>query len=263
MVEKIQDIMPTGAESHVWVGSYDKAKKQMESEGFTEIDLAKNARLRIQQGKDAYVSRNGNLTSADILILPSGKPRLTRSSIISAFPAEATQTSRTGEFYVDSPELKEAYEKALEDSVEIDTTAIVAKKFGKSKVASYAFGTSYGENPDKDAEEAQDYGTFLVKADISEMPINLPNSETRPFARKLWFRYLDVRSGLIADRYLSNDINRVRGVREVSAEGASQKVSKPLILESRVADALKRKQAFEYKGIIYVPVRGNSISLKQ
>lgn len=235
MVKRINDIMPTGTESHVWVGAYDEAKRQMESEGFSEIDLAKNALLRIQQGKGSYVSGNGNWTSADILILPNTKPRLTRSSIISVFPVEATQASRTGEFYVDTPELKEAYEKALENSVEIDTTAIATKKFGKSKITSYAFGISYGENSDKDAEDAQGYGTFLAEADISEMPINLPNSQTRPFARKVWFRNLGDRSGLYAGRNLCIDSNWVRGVRERSAEGASA----PKILQ----DALTRRQS--------------------
>ena len=176
MVEKIQDIMPTGIESHVWVGPYDESKKQMESEGFPEIDLAKNARLRIQQGAGSFVSRNGNWTSADFLILPNTKPRLTRSSIISAFPVQATQASRTGEFYIDTPELKEAFERALEDSIEINIDAISTKRFRKGKIASYAFGTTYGKNPDKDREDAGLYGDFLAKANVSEMPIGLPNA---------------------------------------------------------------------------------------
>ena len=59
-------------------------------------------------------------------------PAWARSSIISAFPVEATEASRTGKVYIDTPELKEAYERALEDSVEIDTIEINTKKFGKS-----------------------------------------------------------------------------------------------------------------------------------
>ena len=30
MIKKIQDIMPAGVESHVWVGAYDEAKAEME-----------------------------------------------------------------------------------------------------------------------------------------------------------------------------------------------------------------------------------------
>ena len=32
MVNKIQDIMPAGLESHVWVDAYDEAKAEMEKE---------------------------------------------------------------------------------------------------------------------------------------------------------------------------------------------------------------------------------------
>src|SRR3989338_3712604 len=115
-VKRIEDIKPTGIASDVWVGPYDEARQEMESCGFREIDLAINAKLRREQGEDAYVSKNGNWASADFLLLPEKNPRLTRISVISVFAKQATEASRTGEFYLDAPEFKEAYEKALEDS---------------------------------------------------------------------------------------------------------------------------------------------------
>src|SRR3989338_3508194 len=225
-VRRIEDIKPAGIASDVWVGSYDEAKQDIERCGFREIDLAVNAKLRREQGKGAYVSKNGNWTSADFLILPGKNSRLTRSSVISAFAKQATEASRTGEFYLDTSELKEAYEKALEDSVEIDATRINTHRFNKSKIATYAFGTTCGENIEQDKEDARLYGEFLSDI-ISEMPIILPNSESKPFARKVWFRWLGVSWSALGGDHgdLYGDDSRVRGVCEKSAEGTLQKNS--------------------------------------
>jgi len=261
-VQRIEDIKPTGIASDVWVGSYDEAKQEMERCGFREIDLAVNAKLRREQGKGAYVSKNGNWTSADFLILPGKNSRLTRSSVISAFAKQATEASRTGEFYLDTSELKEAYEKALEDSVEIDTRGINTKKFHKSNITIYAFGTTSGTDVERDKDDARFYGKFLLNAGINEMPIILPDSQAKPFARKVWFRRLDddFRSALDGDNWdLYYGYYWVRGVRE-NAEGVAKNFGS---LDNRVQGALNEGKAFEFKGIVYVPTTGKGISLEQ
>ena len=214
-VRRIEDIKPTGIESDVWEGPYDEAKQEMENKGFREIDLAINAKLRREQRPNAYVSRNGNWTSADFLVLPGKNPRLTRSSVISAFAVQSTEASKTGKFYLDAPELKEDYEKALEDSVEIKVSEINTVEFDKSKIAAYAFGTIYGKNYYQDKEDAMLYGEFLLKNGITKMPIAIPISESRPFARKVWFTSLDYRSELDGNWGLDY-YDRVRGVRYIA-----------------------------------------------
>jgi len=77
----------------------------------------------------------------------------------------------------------------------------------------------------------------------------------------IWFGGFDGRSGL-SGYWGGNYCNgRVRGV--LGAPKAQQKISKANALEIEVANALKNKQAFEYNGILYVPVRGKSVSLRQ
>ena len=39
---------------------FDQAKQELESDGYRIISLEENAKLRIQEGKDSFVSKNGN-----------------------------------------------------------------------------------------------------------------------------------------------------------------------------------------------------------
>lgn len=204
----MQDIMPAGIESHVWVGPYDEAKAEMEKEGFSEIDLAKNALLRIQQGKDAYVSQNGNWVKEDAIYIPNKGKFLTKISYISANAKEATNCHRNGEdFYLSN----EQVEQALSDSVELSVKSVPTNRFGDCDITLYAFG-----------KDAKKYGELLREAGIKEMPICTVDLQDKPFARKVWFRWLgDGRSELSCDYRSLRGGGRVRGVRE-SAEGAAK-----------------------------------------
>ena len=220
MVKKIQDIMPTGIESHVWVGAYDEAKAEMEKEGFSEIVLAENARLRIQQGKDAYVSQNGNWVKEDAIYIPNKGKFLTKVSHISANAKEATNCHRNGgDFYLTNKQV----EQALSDSVELSVKSVPTNRFADDRITIYAFG-----------EDAEKYGEFLEEAGIKEMSIDTANLQDKPFARKVWFRALDLRSELLCNYgSLHNDFNGVRGVRELeSAAGAAPKTVVSLLEET-------------------------------
>jgi len=206
----IQDIQPRGMYSAYVDASFDKAKQALEKDGYSIISLEQNARLRIQEGK----SRNGNWTREAFLYNPETNLwYLTKKSPIMDFPVEATNAHRKGREYFLT---NEQVQRALEDSVEVKDREIPTDRFGEDPLAVYAFGDS-----------AQDYGLFLkdVNKDVNikEMPIWLPDSREKPFARQLWFRYLDDWSVLDGD-YMGLLSGRMRGVRD--AEGiANAKIS--------------------------------------
>ena len=206
----IQDIQPRGMYSAYVDAPFDKAKQALEKDGYSIISLEQNARLRMQEGK----SRNGNWTREAFLYNPETNLwYLTKKSPIMDFPVEATNAHRKGREYFLT---NEQVQRALEDSVEVKDREIPTDRFGEDPLAVYAFGDS-----------AQDYGLFLkdVNKDVNikEMPIWLPDSREKPFARQLWFRYLDDWSVLDGD-YMGLLSGRMRGVRD--AEGiANAKIS--------------------------------------
>ena len=213
-MEIIQDIQPRGMYSAYVDASFDKAKQDLESKGYSIISLEQNARLRMQEGKDSFVSRNGNWTREAFLYNPKTNLwYLTKKSPIMDFPVEAVQAHREEREYFLT---NEQVQRALENSVEVKDREIPTDRFGEDPLAVYAFGDS-----------AQDYGLFLkdVNKDVNikEMPIWLPDSREKPFARQLWFRYLDDWSVLDGD-YMGLLSGRMRGVRD--AEGiANAKIS--------------------------------------
>jgi len=213
-MEIIQDIQPRGMYSAYVDAPFDKAKQALEKDGYSIISLEQNARLRMQEGKDSFVSRNGNWTREAFLYNPETNLwYLTKKSPIMDFPVEATNAHRKGREYFLT---NEQVQRALEDSVEVKDREIPTDRFGEDPLAVYAFGDS-----------AQDYGLFLkdVNKDVNikEMPIWLPDSREKPFARQLWFRYLDDWSVLDGD-YMGLLSGRMRGVRD--AEGiANAKIS--------------------------------------
>ena len=195
----IQDIQPRGMYSAYVDASFDKAKQALEKDGYSIISLEQNARLRMQEGK----SRNGNWTREAFLYNPETNLwYLTKKSPIMDFPVEATNAHRKGREYFLT---NEQVQRALENSVEVKDREIPTDRFGEYPLAVYAFGDS-----------AQDYGLFLkdVNKDVNikEMPIWLPDSREKPFARQLWFRYLDDWSVLDGD-YMGLLSGRLRGVR--------------------------------------------------
>ena len=195
-----RDINPTGMASAYIQAPFDKAKQALESEGYKIISLERNAQLRIQQGKDSYISRNGNWVKEGFLILPNDKFYLTKLSPIMENPKEATKAHKNGqEFYLNDNQIQES----LEDSVKITDRKIPTKRFGENQLTVYTFG-----------EQAEDYGLFLQDANIEEMPIWLPNSEDKAFSRPLWFWSLGGRSYLCGDDWDLCYGYRMRGVQE-------------------------------------------------
>ena len=225
MIQLIKDIQPRGIASAYVVAPFDKGKELLEANGYHIISGEENARLRIQEGKDDYVSKNGNWTKEDFLYVPKKGKFFTKNSPIMANPAEATQAHREGrEFYL----TPEQVEWALSNSVKLKNKdfSIPTKKFGSDAITVYAFGNS-----------AQIYGDFLDNLGIKEMPVVMvDNIGDKPFVRKNWLGLLDYRSRLYGNYRFLNFDYWVRGVREDAS--ASEPMQKNLYSQSQISKAL-------------------------
>jgi len=204
----VNDIKPRGTDSaYVNDKPFDEAKAELEKAHYHIPSLEENAQLRIQEGKDAYVSRNGNWVKEDFLYVP-GKDKVifTKNSPIMLHPKEATQAHRDGkEFYVSQEDLDEALTNSIE--IPYSQKPIPTNRFGQDEITLFAFG-----------DNAKSYGEFLKDAKINEMPIvsaskDYADKQSQTFARKLWFRGLGGRSGLGGCSGSLHSDYRSRGVR--------------------------------------------------
>lgn len=207
MAELSVDVKPRGTASAYVAAPFDEGKEALAKEGYRIISLQENARLRMQEGKDAFVSRNGNWTREGVLYVHQKGIFLTKNSPIMASAKEAADCHRKRQdFYLTA----EQVEQGLADSVQLKAGTIPVKRFGEDEAVVYAFG-----------EDAQKYGDFLAEAKITEMPIYLASIEDKAFVRQMWFGSLGNWSGLDGSRSL-NCGSRVRGVQD-SAEGTAAK----------------------------------------
>ena len=220
-MEIIQDIKPSDMDSaYVEELPFDRAKKALEEEGYRVSSLEESALLRMQYGKDSSVSRKGNWTGEAFVYDPKRRLLcLTKSSPIMENPTEATQANREGnEYFLTNVQVQ----RALEDSVEVNSRGIPTGRFGEDELTAYAFG-----------DAAENYGLFLRGTGIKLMPIHLPDlkdePKDEPFARQVWFgylRYFSGRSSLLSgrsslygySRSLANG-GRLRGVRKNFSTG--------------------------------------------
>lgn len=214
MAELVIDIKPRGIESAYINAPFDEAKKALEKAGYRIISLQENAGLRIQERKDAFVSKNGNFVKEGVLYVPQKGIFLARNSPIMENAVQATECHRNGKEFCLKPE---QVEKSLADSVELKAEAIPTTRFSENPITVYAFG-----------EYAQRYGEFLKEARINKMPVYcLALIADKAFARQLWFCGLGYWSGLDGDGGLLGYSRRVRGVKD-SAEGTSKNLEQKL-----------------------------------
>ena len=130
------DVKPSGLYSAHVKAPFDLAKGILENAGYRIISLEENAVLRIQQGEDSFVSRNGNWTRESFVYHPEKGIYLTKNSPIMSNPTEATQAHREGkEFYLNDEQI----EKALANSVKLPKNvkpiiALKRKNVGRKKL---------------------------------------------------------------------------------------------------------------------------------
>lgn len=205
----IKDIQKKGMSSSYTEASFDKGKEELEKEGYQIISFEQNARLRMQEGKDSYVSQNGNWVREGFLYIPHKGKFLTKTSPIMIYPIEDIRANKDGKgFYLTN----EQAEVALRDSLKLSNKdfSIPTNRFGEDKIINYIFGNS-----------AQEYGNFLKDAGITEMPVGgiVNNLENKPSVRQAWFIGLGSESKLLIGGdfgcLLYGDCpERVRGIRK-------------------------------------------------
>ncbi|MEK6936093.1 MAG: hypothetical protein AABW67_04850 [Nanoarchaeota archaeon] len=231
------DIKPRGIASAYINAPFDKGKEALAKEGYKIISLEENAKLRMQEGKDSYVSRNGNWVKEGVIYVPNKGVFLTKNSPIMLNAKEATDCHRKNkEFYLTDAQVQES----LADSVELKAKDIPTNRFADNKITIYAFGDS-----------AKQYGEFLKEAGIKEMPVWLVNLEDKPFARQMWFRFLGNRSGL-DDNSRNLDCGRVRGVCE-GAEGTAK--NSEAYTPTQISKVLKAKGFSGIENILFEGLR--------
>ena len=262
-METYDDIKPTGIASRLVCAPYNVGRKDLKEKGYQEITTAKQAQLRVLHGPEHRVSTYGNRVAEDF-VYDDDVIYLTRNSVISQNPDLATETSKTGDFYL-TPEQRE-WVLNKGKCYKFKTTkdySIPTKRFGEEGETVFLFGLSQGEDLIQDAKDARDYGNFLSENKIPKMPVSFGSLQKgKTFARKMWFRYLDGLSGLVGyDRDLCLDYYRVRGVREdATASEPRAENLKRTSLDDSVETALTNKTQFMHNGTLYVPI--NSEFLK-
>jgi hypothetical protein len=171
----VKDIQLREMASAYVVASFDEGKKILEEAGYRIISLEENARLRMQKGNDAYVSLNGNWVRENVIYVLNKGKYLTKKSPIIANAGQATNCHRNGkDFYLTDGQVEEC----LTDSVLLSLDKIPVNRFGDDDITAYVFG-----------EYAREYGEFLGKAGITEMPIWTTNTDLqdKSFVRPVWF----------------------------------------------------------------------------
>jgi len=184
---------------------FDMAMEKLRSKGYRIITLSENAKLRMQEGEDAFISQHGNWTAEDFIYLPGSydnKPvYITKKLLITQNAEKATECHRCYEEFCLSPE---QVDYALEDAVQVKDTVIPTNRFGEDELTSFCFG-----------KQAKAYGKFLKNAGLDKIEIYLDKHIWKPFARKVWFSGVCDRSGLCGN--LTNLGSRnfeTRGIRE-------------------------------------------------
>lgn len=198
------DVKPRELASAYVNAPFDEGKEILEQEGFKIISLEENARLRMQEGADAYVSKNKNWVKEDAIYIPKKGIFLTKNSLIMENLKQAVESYRRGlNFYLTPRQV----EYALSDSVELSAKSIPTDRLAECEITAYAFG-----------EYAQEYGLFLRESLIREISIFTENLKEKPFAKKIKLGDIDYGcygSALCCDFMGLDKRCRVRGVREL------------------------------------------------
>ena len=202
------DIKSTDLESAVVIAPFNQAKRTLEERGYRVISARDNAFLRIQQGRDHRVSKNGNWTREGFLYLPKREVYLTKNSPIMDNPEQATEANRRGDWFCLTDE---QIDKARSNSCLITRKKIPTDRFGEEEMTRFLF-----------EDQAEAYGNFLRDNNLKNMAIWLANTESKPFATQPWFDDLGRWSGLVGGYGLLGCYGALRGVKNITGEASSR-----------------------------------------
>lgn len=211
MEEIIRDTEPERIQSAFINGPFDETLKTLKKNNYRLISLEENAKLRMQEGRNAYCSKTGNWVQEDFVYVPGRGVYLSKNSPICENPDKATNCDRSGnKFYLTDEQIGKSFTNSVLLSRNAKDFKIPTKEFKNNKITIYAFGNS-----------AEDYGLFLREAGIKEMPIWFTDLEDKAFAEKVhfWNLSLDTESALSSNLSLTYD--KSRGIYE-APKGLSQ-----------------------------------------
>ncbi len=213
------DARTSELESSVVYKSFDKALEQLSKNDFEVISLSQNAELRIKEGKDSYVSQNGNRVREGVIYRPNENNQilLARNSPLLdlKLASRAVSAHRAGSEYHISEELARQYSNKSSQSPDAEVfhldnlEPIIVEKFDKDPRARWLFQS-----------QTEAYKELLEEAKIKEMNLyfndkDYINSQKGPYANQLWLHGLDCggRSVLDGGGWDLGFDDSVRGVR--------------------------------------------------
>lgn len=180
MVNLIQDVKPKEMVSAYVEAPFDTALKTLKKNNYRLISLEENAKLIMQEGKDAYCSINGNWVKEDFIHIKDKRVYLSKNSPICENPEKTTACHKKyQEFYLTNEQVEKSLENSILLSKDADNLKIPTSDFKNNKITNYVFG-----------KYAEQYGKFLIEAGIKNMSLYFPYPNDKSFARKVWFRFL-------------------------------------------------------------------------
>lgn len=173
----VDEVTSGGIESICVSAPLDKAISYFEKKGYNLISLRDNAILRMQEGVNSFVSRNGNFTREGILYDPRKGTFITKISPLIEHAEEAIQEQRGRvEYYLTDEQVEEALENAVQIK-QRSSNFIPTNRFGCYSITARVFG-----------DIAKEYGNFLREAGIKEMPcVPYHDKGIMDYARQMWF----------------------------------------------------------------------------
>ncbi len=206
------DVIPSGVQSAVVEAPFDEGKETLEKASYELISGELNAGLRIQQGREAYVSQNGNYLKEGLIYVPErfGKKAGTwipKESLVIQNPTKATNAHRNGkEFYVSD----EKVEEVLKGAVKLHENQVPVEELANDEAMARVFGAN-----------TKDYGLFLKEAKINSIRFYLSSLEDKPFANQLWLGGLSLGGSGLVGYYWGLGCGGVRGVSKKTGEASS------------------------------------------
>lgn len=246
------DTRAKGVESAYVAGPFDQSKAALEEAGYDPISVKLNARLRIQKGRDADISKYGNRAREGFEYF-AGKPVLLRMNsrlLDSKLAEKAVQANRAGHYFsLGSEVYAQDYElmnKEASKEPEKRSVLILPKRdnFSITPTDEVAIALFGGE------KAAKRYFEFAGRDSIDVYLIDKKtvDAQDQTLLTQLWFRYLGIDSDLdCSNRGLNGGSGGygLRGVRKC-AEGAKQtgEAGSPKIKAPNLQEILKFSKSY-------------------
>ena len=211
---------------------FNKSLRKLQKSNARLMSINEVALARIQIPPYHLLNLTGTYVSEGIVAIPRVGIIVTNESPILQFPEEATASHERGsEFFLDSFLNKKNIEKYI-DLAKLNMDSFFLADWREIPEDSNTILSLPVEKLGDDEKteklfkgEAKKYGEFLKESGCEEFVIWFNSRQyienlKRPHANQLWFRWLDIRSGIMGNNLLNN-CSRVRGI-------CNYKIDRPL-----------------------------------